>query len=233
MQEEIKKDTYDNHKQTKKGKTGAKKVGKTIGIIALVVGLGVGISQIPGIKDSSQSIAETKRAKSLVAAYTNEDKICFMPDTIMINQAYDAEFCDGKKLVEVLEDEGVKYCEILDEYYTKKELEIAILTIEATYKEEAEDVKFEYNENVVYMPQVAESTIEYITKIVPKSATGDYSEVTVEGASEVKVIDVKEVTTKPYSEIIDQSLICDVKDGATLDKEGQTVAKLTLVEKTK
>jgi len=72
-------------------------------------------------------------------------------------------------------------------------------------------------------------TTSEVVKIVPKSETGDYSDVVVPDVTSYELIDTKEVSTEPYSAIKDTTLICDVRDGATLNESNECSATLRLV----
>lgn len=232
----------EKKKTRKKGKrTGAKIAVAAFSIVALV-GLGtLGITQGGNLWKDYQ---ETKRAETLVSTYINtsvEDGYwCILPDEVIVNKAYDIRFCDGAKLVEALNNEDVKYCEIDDTYYTPNGSEIAILTFELVKAETQAASKYEYEDNVVYMPPTGYSiagseglreTVEYRTIIVPKSATGDYSAIGFSDALSCKIVECKEVKSLPYSAITEQTLICDVADNAKLNENNECSAELRVIPK--
>ena len=222
--------------QTKK--TGAKKALIAISLVGVLVAGGIGLHYA---NEWHKDYKETQRAESLVVAYTKKElEFCSLPDEVIVNKAYDASFCDGEKLVEALNSNAIKYCEIDDTYYTPNGDDIAILTFRITNIESQAANKYEYDGNIVYMPPVgydlngAESqkeTTSEITVYVPKSQNGDYSGVSISNCSKSELIDCKEISTKPYSTITEQTLICDVDDNAKLNENNQCEAQLRLIQK--
>lgn len=239
-------------KEGNKGKiarTGAK-LGKAVVSLALVAGLGVGSYIGAGayfgfgpLKDFS----ERGRVNNLVAEYTNDDLFCSLPQETLINKAYDIKYASGEKFVDSLKRNNVKYCEVLDEYYTENGEEIAILTYNIATRDVVPATKVIFGGTVVYMPLEGYTLVgdmcykegtEQLIKVVPKSATGDYSNITLDSnltetatILNASLINVKEVQTKTYDSILDMTLICDVADGAVLDQNNQCTAAFNLVPK--
>lgn len=234
-EEERQQQVQSKPKNNKKGNvTGAKVAIATIGVIA-VLGAGVAATYL-GINAYNEH-KETKRAESLVASYMDEDKLVSFPETVVIDQAYDAEYCSGEKLVAELTESGAQYCVIDGTYYTEKGETIAILTLDVTRTDVVEPIKQEVNGQTVYMApagyvlengKCTKEVTTRETKIVKRSENGDYSHVMVEGASKAVIVGVEEVDTKKYSSLNGHDLIVDVEDNAELTNgtcEGQLVLK--------
>lgn len=222
-------------KSGKKGNgTGAKKALATIGILAV---LGGGIAATYFGINAYHDYQETTRAESLVASYMDSDKLVSFPETVVIDQAYDAEYCSGEKLVSELTESGAAYCVIDGEYYTEKGETIAILTLDVTRTDTVEPIKQNVNGQTVYMApagyvlsngKCTKEVTTRETKVVKKVENGDYSGVLVEGASKAVIVSVEEVDTKKYSSLNGHDLIVDVEDNAELTNgtcEGQLVLK--------
>lgn len=219
---------------TSKNKTGAKTAAKVITLLALATGLTVG--GIYAATDLYPNYQENKRVEQLISANTTDD-LCTIPDLINIDKAYDIKYADGSKIANELTKQGIKYCEILDQYYTQDGSDIAILTYEVTTTEYIDAIKTEINGTIVYSAPNGytlngdicyRTTTQTMTKIVPKNPKGDYSEVVIPNVSSYELVDAQELQTKPYSDIIDYTLICDVPDDAVLNKDGYCEATLTL-----
>ena len=221
----------------KTNKTGAR-VAKTIAVLALATAVGLGVYYgNQAVKDYQ----ETDRAESLVASYMDEDRLVNLPEGVMINRAYDAKYCTGEKLVNELTAAEAAYCYINGEYYTEKGDTIAILTLEVTRTETREPIKVDVGGNVVYMApegyilqgnKCTKETITIETKVVPKNANNDYSNVFIDGASKAEIISIDEVDSKKYSAMNGCDLIVDVADGAQLENN-QTEAVLRLIPRNK
>lgn len=208
-------------------------------IAAAVITAVVGVGSYYAINEYND-YKETERVSQLVAAYTDTQGYCALPDEIIVNKAYDEKFADGAKLATELASKGVKYCEVLDEYYTPSGTDIAILTFKVTMTEVVNPNRYDFNGTTMYSAPAGyvlkdgkcyKETYKTITKIVPKEKNSDYSGYTIPNVSVSELLSAKEVSTKPYEEIIDQDLICDVRDGVTLDESKQCPAQLTLVPK--
>ena len=232
-EEEREQQTQQKPKNTKKG-TGAKTAIAAIGVIA-VLGAGVAATYL-GI-NAYKDYKETTRAESLIASYMDEDKLVSFPESVVIDQAYDAEYCSGEKLVAELTESGAQYCVIDGTYYTEKGETIAILTLDVTRTDVVEPIKQELNGQTVYMApagyvlengKCTKQVTTRETKVVKKSEDGDYSHVMVEGASKAVIVSVEEVETQKYSSLKGHDLIVDVEDNAELVNgtcEGQLVLK--------
>lgn len=229
-------------KQNTNNRTGARRASKTIATILIAASLVAGAAGVtyykivPAIEDKN----ETKRVVSLVEDFTNEEGLCVIPSEVTVNKNYDTRFADGSKIANELQIQGVKYCEILDQYYTASGSDIAILTYEVTTTEVCEAEKYSIDGTVIYMAPEGyvldgttcyRETTKYVTKIVPRSQESTYSSVTIPNVSKYELVDIKEVSTLTYDSICDQTLICDVQDGAVLNEENQCTATLRLVPK--
>lgn len=215
-------------------KTGAK-IGKAIGVLALCAAVGVGVYF--GV-EAHKDYKETQRTESLVAAYIDSDYLVQLPENVMINSTYDQSYCEGEKLANELTEAGAQYCVIDGQYYTPNGDKIAILTFEITRTQTVQAQVVEYNGTKIYMApegytlngSVCEKTVSStITKIVPSNETGDYSNVTVTNVTDYTLVNAEEVTTLPYEEMYNKTLICDVDDTAKVDENGYCEAELRLV----
>lgn len=216
-----------------KNKTKAKKAGKTIAAIVLVGGLTIG--SIVTATHLANTIS-TSKAKSLVANYTVNDCLT-LPENVTINQAYDLNYCDGEKLYNEITKKGVKYCNVLDEYYTEDGRDIAVLTITGTYTEAIPANCVEINGIKIYMAPVGyELQGEYAYRVINKSykqiieKQPDYSNIRINGLNDVS-IEITEVHSRPFSDIISETLIVDVPDGAILNYNQECSASFRLVPK--
>ena len=225
----------EEERNNKKGlKTGAKVALATVGVLAV---LGGGIAATYFGLNAYNDHKETTRAESLIASYMDEDKLVSFPETVIIDQAYDAEYCSGEKLVTELTESGAQYCVIDGQYYTEKGETIAILTLDVTRTSVVEPIKQDLNGQTVYMApagyvlengKCTKEVTTRETKVVKRSESGDYSHVMVEGASKAVIVSVEEVDTKKYSSLSGHDLIVDVEDNAELTNgtcEGQLVLK--------
>ena len=232
-EEEREQQVQSKPKSNKKG-TGAKVALATIGVIAV---LGGGIAATYFGLNAYNDHKETTRAESLIASFMDEDKLVSFPETVIIDQAYDAEYCSGEKLVTELTESGAQYCVIDGVYYTEKGETIAILTLDVTRTSVVEPIKQDLNGQTVYMApagyvlengKCTKEVTTRETKVVKRSENGDYSHVMVEGASKAVIVSVEEVDTKKYSSLSGHDLIVDVEDNAELTNgtcEGQLVLK--------
>lgn len=223
-------------KKEKKAKTGgktAKRVASAILAFAVFTG---GFTAYHGAKQ----FRSDRRAKCLVESYTNEDGLCTLPEEVVVNKAYDIVYTSGSSLAKYLDKEEVKYCEILDQYYTVDGSDIAVLTFSTSAHIYEDATKVEFEGFTVYMApegyilegsKCYKESNENIVKVVPRSATGDYSGYTIPGLENAEVVDVMETQTLPFSAIEDLTLICDVADGATLNESNECTAKLRLAQR--
>lgn len=215
-------------------KTGAKKSGKTIAALVLIGGLVIG-----GITGTVKYMnSETVRAKSLVSEYTDTDTgFLSLPQTVTVNQAYDLSYCDGEKLYNAITKNNIKYCEVLDEYYTSDGREIAVLNVTGTYTEGIKADCVEVNGAKIYMaPEGYELDGECAYRVINTSFTkvvekqDDYSNITIPGLNDVQIT-VDEIQTKPFTDILSSVLIVDVPDGAVLNKNHECSATFRLAPK--
>lgn len=235
MLEEFQAPQEENKSSKKTGKkTGARVALVTVGVIAI---LGAGVAATYLGLNAYNDHKETKRAESLIASYMDEDKLVSFPETVVISQAYDLEYCSGEKLVSELTESGAAYCVIDGEYYTEKGETIAILTLDVTRTSTVEPIKEEISGQTVYMAPAGyvlkngvctKEVVTRETKVVKRAENGDYSHIMVDGASKATIVSVEEVDTKKYSSLNGHDLIVDVDDSAELTSgtcEGQLVLK--------
>lgn len=222
-------DEYTEHEN----KTGAKKVAKTIA--GIVIAGGIVIGGIATAINLTNAYGST-RAKNLVENYTVSDCL-ILPENVTITQAYDLNYCDGKRLYDAITKKGIKYCEVLDEYYTEDGRDIAVLTISGTYTEAIPAICEEINGVKVYTaPTGYILDGEKAYRVINKSYTqiiekqSDYSNIQVNGLEDVS-IDIKEVPSRLFTDILSETLIIDVPDGTTLNENHECSASFRLVPK--
>lgn len=225
----------NNNKMKKKGRTGGKLAKRVVSVVLAGAVFAGGFAAYHGYKH----FRSDQRAKSLIEAYTNEEGFCTLPSEVTVNKAYDIVYTSGSSLAKYLEKNEVKYCEVLDEYYTIDGSEIAILTFSSSTHVLEPATKVSYDGFEVYMAPEGyvldgkmcyKDTDEQIVKVVPKNPNG-YSNYALEGYENAELIDVREVTTQPFSSIVDLALICDVPDSATLNEENECTASLKLAQR--
>lgn len=253
--EEIKREEMVDFEDTDLDNTGAKKSsgkGKKVVSWILIASLGIGaaVGGAIGYKKLSEHIAYTEAKKNttgIVSLYQAHD-VCSLDETIYSSMNYDTKICDGSVLVEVLQEKGIKYCEILDEYYTSDGRKIALATVEVT--------RDEYIDPTIINDEVKGSSASYftlpagyvlkgdkgyrqvtetITIVTEVRKDGDYSKIAVPGGAGkiTKVVDVKTVETKPYDVIAASDFVCDVNDNFAANKNGDlSVATYTIKPKT-
>ena len=232
--------------------TGAKKQkGKRVVTWLLIASLGIGaaVGGAIGYQKISEHIAYTEAKKNttgIVAMYQNYD-VCSLDETIYSSMNYDTKICDGQVLVEVLNEKGIKYCEILDEYYTNDGRNIALVTVEIT--------RDEYIDPTIINDEVKGSSASYFTlpegyvlkgdkgyRQVTETRTiitevrkdGDYSKISIPGGTGkiTQVVDTNVVATKPFDVIAASDFVCDVNDDYAAHKSGDlSVATYTIKPK--
>lgn len=217
-----------------KKSTGAKKVLAGIGIIALCGLTAFGVYK--GI-EAYEDYRETKRAESIVAHYIDKDNLVNVPNSFLIDQAYDEEFCEGEKLVAELQGANAKYCVIDGDYYTNDGSKIAILTYEIIRKETVAPIAEEYNGTTIYMAPsgyeledgvCTKTTTGTVTKIVAADENG-YDNIKITNVDSYKLIDTLEIQTLSYEEMFGKTLVCDVEDNAKLNENGYCEATFRLI----
>lgn len=227
-------ETQPQYTETSKS-TGAKKALAAIGIVALCGLTAFGVYK--GV-DAYKDYQETKRAESIVAHYIDKDNLVTVPDSFLIDQAYDEEFCEGEKLVAELQAANAEYCVIDGDYYTNDGSKIAILTYEITRKETVAPIAEEYNGTTIYMAPAGytledgvctKTTTGTVTKIVTANEASDYSNIKITNVDGYKLINVEEIQTLSYEEMFGKTLVCDVDDKATLNESGYCEATFRLI----
>ena len=232
--------------------TGAKKQsGKKIVSWILIAALGIGatVGGAIGYKKLSDHIAYTEAKKNttgIVSMYQSYD-VCSLDETIYSSMNYDTKICDGSVLVEVLNEKGVKYCEILDEYYTNDGRNIALVTVEVT--------RDEYIDPTIINDEVKGSSASYytlpegyvlkgdkgyrqiteeMTIVTEVRKDGDYSKIAIPGGTGkiTKVVDANVIATKTFDVIASSDFVCDVNDDFAAHKSGDlSVATYTIKPK--
>lgn len=234
-----------------KAQTGAKISGKALSLILVGAIAATSIGSYFGYKALKKHIDETntfKRTTAIVKTYKVDD-VCSFDEPIYSTQIYDTKICDGKVLVDVLNEQGIKYCEILDEYYTNNGRDIALVPVTITFEEFIEPTKIN--------DEVKGSEVSYYTlpegyvlknnkgyRVIHEERTittevrkdNDYSKIELKGADRVGTItSVGEPTivhTKKFEEIINSDFVCDVKDDYAANKtEGLSNAEYRLMPK--
>lgn len=237
MEEEFNYEENEPQYETpaKNKKTGARRALKAIGIVALCGLTTFGIYK--GV-EAYKDYQETKRAESIVSYYINKENLVTIPDSFLIDQAYDEQFCEGEKLASELQSANAQYCIIDGAYYTNDGSKIAILTYEITRKETISPIAQEYNGTTIYMAP-AGYTLENgvctkivtgtVTKIVPANEASDYSNIKIINVDNYVLTNVEEIQTLSYEEMYGKTLVCDVEDNAVLSEDGYCEATFKLI----
>lgn len=233
--EQFENQAQNEGKHAKKGKqTGAKKSKKGIALllIAATVTVGglayVGTQYIEGVTQAKRA---TERATSIVSLYQTGE-LCCIDEPVYSTKNYDTKICDGQTLVDVLNANQIKYCEILDEYYTKDGRPIAIVTLEVEHTETIKpEAMVDEKLNVSYytVPEGYEFVDGYYRKTTTETRTivteadqnNAYDKLSLPGVSIKRVISVDVISTKSYDEIISSDFVCDVKDDYAEHLKGQ------------
>lgn len=218
----------EQNKSKKKKYTRARVAVASVGILALIGG-----AAFLGMKgnDALKEYKEVKRAESLISYSIDANNLCSMPEYVYTDKGYDYEYCDGEKVVESLRKNGADYFYVDGTYYTEDGKRIAILTYTVSEKITAEPIVEEIDGRKYYMAPTGYTlnsdgtctkvvTTEY-KKIVPAKENGDYSEYG-------EITNKLEVDTRPFSEIAECSLICDVDDNEIADENGMYKAEYRL-----
>lgn len=218
-------------------------------IISLVLALTIGGAAATGAYVFTKNELAKKEARDnaneLVSLYMIDSESCIIDDSsITTSNAYDYEYCDGQTLYDAIVDNGIKYCEILDEYYTADGKQIAIVTADVTYSQKITPTTQTVDgKKISILPSgytrkddagYKEETKTFV-KICPVKADGNYEDTEFEIPEgneivSVSVTDVEIVNTSKFSDIISQDLIIDVPDNAVA-VEGSYEASLKLIKK--
>lgn len=232
--------------------TGAKKQkgNKVVSaILVLAVTISTAIGGAVAYNKISKYIKDTEAKKNttgIVSMY-QKDNTCSLNEKIYSSMNYDTKICDGQMLVDVLNEQGVKYCEILDEYYTTDGRNIALVTVEVT--------RDEYIEPTIINDEVKGSNASYYTlpegytlvgnrgyKQISETRTvvteirkdNDYTKMSIPGATGkiTKLVDVNITSTKSFDDIVNSDFVCDVNDDFVANKNGDlSVAQYTIKPK--
>ena len=217
--------SLDNQpKKAKKG-TGAKKSKKGIAVLIIVGLLAAGGTAYIGtqhVEKATQAKRAYERAESIVALYQTGD-LCSLDETIYSTKNHDTVICGGETLVSVLTAKGVKYCEILDQYYTKDGRNIAIVTLEVEHTDRINpETIIDTKEDATYyiVPEGYEYINGYYQKTTTENRTivtevredGDYTKLSIPGVAVKAVKSVDVVKTESYDKIVASDFVCNVDD---------------------
>ena len=223
--------TQSKGNNKKKKNTGGK-VAKRVVSAVLVLSLAAGSVYVyKEIRKKMEQTAAEERANSIASMY-QVGNVCNLDEHIYSSKNYDTKICDGQTLVNTLNEKGIQYCEILDEYYTKDGRNIAIVTLEVEHTERITPAKIvDETKGVTYYtaPEGYELVNGYCQKITTDTRTiitevredKTYVNIKLDGVTVKKVISVDIVNTKSYDEIISSDFVCDVKDDYAQHLNGQ------------
>lgn len=233
------KDNFEESTEEKKDKkTGAKVVAIAIVAVAITLTI-IGVNHADNQK-------ETKKAKTLIEVYTDENGYCTLPKTVLTDKSYDSKYCDGDALVKTLTQNDVKYCEILDEYYTPEGKEIVFIEYSVIKTEKIEPTIINLDGTEIYTVPTGyilsdgkgvKQTEETISVVLPadelknqniENINEDLLKIPV-GCKLEKIISYNIKQTRPYSDIINYDLICDVPDTNIVIQNNKKEATLKLV----
>jgi len=181
-------------------------------------------------------VAEGRRVDTLINKYQSrfDKEVVHLPDEVLSTKTTDSKYCSGIKLVDGFRRSGIKYCSLLDEYYTETGEDVARVTYSLTIKQETPGERIPLDEgDVLLAPQgyVLENgkAVKYtkitVFRILPVlDNVDDYLSVKFGGIydgeivnTEIEFIDV--VASKPFSEIIDSDLVVDVDENSLLTND--------------
>lgn len=158
---------------------------------------------------------------------------------------------DGKRIYKILLDKNIQYCEMLDEYYTPNGGDILFNTYcgTKTYPIGQAEPIYQEGKIVAYsyvVPEDLPDTCHYdvidgevyctITQTFVEAICPDGTSLCEvdfpEGYSTIELIESKIVPSKPYDEIIDQTLLCSVTEiPSSSDEKVQKEITYTLTHK--
>ena len=191
----------------------------TIAIIGTLVGVGGYYS--------GRSAAK-QRTLSLVSAFTSieDPTYCAIPTEIVSNSNINYVIAEGKNLYESLIENKIKYCSILDEYYTEHAIDLIKIVYSGIIKEEVTprslidngvDRVYESQDGyVIEQGKVYRYYPGITTRILPLINNKSLEEyLQEENINYEQIIDSEIIHSKPYSEIIDNNLIVDINPNST------------------
>lgn len=233
-------DNFEEYTEEKKDKrTGAKIAAIAIAVGAIVLTI-IGVNHIDNQK-------EVKRTKKLVEAYTDENGYCTLPETVLTDKSYDSKYCDGEILANMLIKNDIKYCEILDEYYTQEGKDIVFIEYIITRTEKVEPTIINLDGTEIYTVPTGyilsdgkgvKQTKETISVVLFADEIKDQNIENINedllkipvGCKLEEVISYNIQQTRPYSDIINYDLICDVPDTNIVMQNNKKEATLKLVK---
>ncbi len=236
VEPEIEAVDISKKRETRKQRAKKKRI-KKVALTALLVAsiAATGAFVVPPVIENAK---ETSRVESLIAAYY-ENGVITLPETITSKRSYDITFANGTKLREVLTKKANNIICINGIYYTPNGTNLALLKYNVMYVDYIDANKINVDGTTIYTaPQgyILHGTKAYKvtyaeeTRIVPEA--NDYSAVTIEGAYQYQMsAEPQIISSLPYNALDNQTLICDVPDGTSLDQNNECVAALKLAPK--
>lgn len=244
---------------SKKAKKYYIKAGAYVAAYFLALNMGPSIEQnfiLPAVENILEATGidtiSTMKAESLIENNLSDANAFLLDEQkyLLVNGEPISSY-DGKRLYKVLLDKNIQYCEILDEYYTPEGGDILFNTYCGTtthYVGDAEPI-YQGDEIFTYAffpPEDSPSDWIYTVKEgkVYCTITDYFVEVTCpngiilcesdfpETYDSVALIDSKTVSSKPYDDIIDKTLLCNVTESSTSQgEEREEEVTYTLVRK--
>lgn len=207
--------------------------GATIGIVAALVGVGYGTIAATG---AIESYKEGKVVESIITQYIDtETKYCEIDESVEFTSEYDKKIASGSTLAKELQENGVKlYCEN-GKYYSQNGGDYAIVTVTEEKTVTIEAIKIESNGTIMYMAPTGYELEGNVCKkvvteeknyIVPTNENKDYKYL---ATNENAQIEVKEVSTLPYSEMENYDWVCEKDTQA--NEQGLCEGTLKLVKR--
>ena len=213
-------DDYDYYYRKKDNIKKACKIGGVVlaGCMALA-----GIYYSGAIQAKKTKVSDL--VKSGLSKYDSQYMV--LPSSVVTTDNHDSIFCSGSELVTNFKENNVKYCDILDEYYTPNGEDIARVEYKLTVRKAEEpqragldDGSFVYVAPSGYRMEGTKAVYYYtlvVRRLLPVYDDVDvYYSMTFDNIdgevvdTDITYIDV--VSTRPYSDIINSDLIVDVND---------------------
>ncbi|MBR6133198.1 MAG: hypothetical protein IKQ29_00615 [Bacilli bacterium] len=230
---------YGNDDYDYRRKNNIRKGIKCLSIILVIGGLVVGAG-LSGAQETRRA-----RVRDLVRSGISKYDSAYMvlPTDAVISENKDSFYCSGAELVSNIEEKKIKYCQILDEYYTPNGEDIARVEYNLTVREvvNPQSVVLDDKSRVYVAPpgyrMEGTKAVKYSTLVVRRllpvyDDVDDYLLESFSGingeviCSELSFIDV--VATRPYSDIINADLIADVNDDIEVNNDDNYEAVLRL-----
>jgi len=203
--------------------TAAKIARKTAGFLVAGVLLG-------GLAHYSGETMDKQRASSIVSMFISlsDDGYCELPTNIVSSMNSSYKYVTGKKIVESLVEKNIKYCSILDEFYTKDGVDIIKITYSGLLKEQIDPIIIFNNGSdrmfVLNDGEVIEDGKVYryyqgtTSRLFYLDGRVDIASYLIDnGISFNEIIDASIIHTKSFDEIIDKDLVIDVDPENMID----------------